>query len=516
MEKRTWPTSKPVTRSMTRGGAQEGCRNDTEGVDDRVASFLPSTSYGGQPSCGIQGPSEPSHQAQASQDGPAPEVCASAELLRQAGPLQLVDVRHGQRALSTSLVEPSVETIPRSRDESSPLAQPNQPPCNANPAPAREPLSRPCSDLGQNHLSQRQGGPGRVAAPAAHYQGVTNLGQMPMGGLQDSFQVPGCRSLTSCPAMMEGQMNGSGFPVSVPPPQLTYRGAGESWSNATQPGSTAFREPKMSFPTYSGKGDWQVFWVQFERLVARFAWTDDVALDRLVSCLRDEALEHYAEEAREVQSNFGLLRISLDRRFGDRTLPETYRASLQTLKRNTKESLEEYAARVRRVVNKAYPGITGRPLLEEITIEHLINGLTDQSLIYDVMTKKPRTVEMALDLIQWHESCRNLQRRKSGVRSLKAEPEAGQGPSASAYRVNGKNYVTEERLHQFGGELKNGIVKEIKDLVKKPHQNKRDSRWKESIECFACHGMGHFARECPAQTNSNAQREQEDEEQLLN
>ena len=94
------------------------------------------------------------------------------------------------------------------------------------------------------------------------------------------------------------------------------------------------------------------------------------------------------------------------------------------LKKLQKETLEEYTARVRRLVNKAYPGIVGKPLLEDIAVEHLVNGLSDHNLIYDVMTKKPSTVEAALDLIQWHENCRSIQRKKTGIRQLKTEQDS--------------------------------------------------------------------------------------------
>ena len=67
----------------------------------------------------------------------------------------------------------------------------------------------------------------------------------------------------------------------------------------------------------------------------------DQTLDRMISCLRDDALEHYAQETVEVRGDLFMLVSSMERRFGDRTRPETYRANLLTLKKQNKETYVE-------------------------------------------------------------------------------------------------------------------------------------------------------------------------------
>ena len=53
-------------------------------------------------------------------------------------------------------------------------------------------------------------------------------------------------------------------------------------------------EPKLSLPFYSGTEEWSVFWLQFKRIASRYGWTDEEVLDRLVCCLRDEALRFFS------------------------------------------------------------------------------------------------------------------------------------------------------------------------------------------------------------------------------
>lgn len=96
----------------------------------------------------------------------------------------------------------------------------------------------------------------------------------------------------------------------------------------------------------------------------------------------------------------------MKQRFGDHTLPETHRVQLQKMRRKSEESIQEFSSRINSLMNKAYPGLTDEQLKAELAIRHLLNKLNGQSIAYDVVTKMPKTVQSAVDMITWHECCK--------------------------------------------------------------------------------------------------------------
>ena len=98
--------------------------------------------------------------------------------------------------------------------------------------------------------------------------------------------------------------------------QRGMAGWGDGGCHGTRPGDFK-SEPTVLLPIYKGKAEWRTFLLQFERLAQRFGWGSDEKLDRLVSCLCQEALDHFAALPTEVQRDLHLMTSSFTRRFDD-------------------------------------------------------------------------------------------------------------------------------------------------------------------------------------------------------
>jgi hypothetical protein len=234
-------------------------------------------------------------------------------------------------------------------------------------------------------------------------------------------------------------------------------------------------EPKLRLPIFSGKSEWESFWIQFQLIATRYDWDRFEQGEQLLLCLKEEALVFASRLTIEVRTNPISFVQAMVRRFGDHVMPETHRINLQNIKRINGESMQEYASKVTTGMSKAYPGLDNTSqLYTELCIEHLLNGLQDRSLAYDVMTKKPSTFEAAVNMLTWHECCKENFRRKNVVRQLATN----YSPDDRSYvnnevevrRVNtdsSQRFVTESRLEQFGRDLTREVSTAVSSNLRK-------------------------------------------------
>ena len=224
-----------------------------------------------------------------------------------------------------------------------------------------------------------------------------------------------------------------------------------------------YNEPRPKLPVYDGRSEWQSFIVPFNLLAERYDWGKRRQCEEIMLCLTNEAQIFASKLPCEIRNDLESLCAEMEKRFGDHTLPETYRRNLRSLRKSSTESYQKYAARVAESVRKAFPGINGE-LYNQLCVEHMINGISDQGVAYDVLSKRPKSLDEAINLLTWHHSC------KSSLRPTKSDDESytnsdDENDGHEVRRVNQKRFVTEERLQQFGRELRSSITKDVTQSV---------------------------------------------------
>ena len=293
--------------------------------------------------------------------------------------------------------------------------------------------------------------------------------------------------------------------------------------------------------------------MQFSAMALHYEWDDDTQKQQLIFCMRGDALTYVSKLPATAKNDLGLLKQALRKRFGDHILPETYRASLGAIKKQPKETLREYEARVRHLMAKAYPGMTETPMFEAMEIEYLIMGLPDPNMAFDILVRKPSSTSEALNLIEWYECCCTTQKKKSTIRQLHTADEVSSEETTPLHLRNlqerppHKQWVTEERLSKFGADLRKDIVSDMDKILSQRLQGqstqamaKGDSESRSSrlasgdgnserrrdgirdrskYACFNCQQTGHLYRECPLPKDKAKLREiisdLTDEEELV-
>ena len=223
-------------------------------------------------------------------------------------------------------------------------------------------------------------------------------------------------------------------------------------------------------PTFDGKPDsWEPFLMQMKLMSQSYGWPDRKFREQLMFALRGEALLFASNLPHVTVGNTESLLQAIGQRFGQCLLAETHRANLYNLKKQSKESLQQYSARVSSLMSRAYPGMQGTAVYDNLATEHLFRGLPDQKLAYEISTKKPKNLSDAVDMITWHKACQQYTTKTNDGENL-----------SSIGRICSMRYVS--------GNAHEEAKFDKHDQITNVHHRER--------RCYNCRERGHEAIEC--------------------
>lgn len=306
------------------------------------------------------------------------------------------------------------------------------------------------------------------------------------------------------------------------PPNYYHHQSQQSW------------RPNIKLPTFNGKSEeWQSFWIQFQLCARRCNFDDEEFATQLLMSLKGSALTYATSLGLNILQDANQLSAALKSRYNLNIPAQTHRASLYSLRKSASESLQDYASRVQTAMLKAYPDIEYTDTFTQLTIQQFLSGYNDQDLATDVQKFNPKTLAETIDKLTWLESCKQNVKKRQGLRQVSSkddESDTGDEEDGDLRRINGKRFVTEERLMQYERDLQRNLQRMFRELTNQYFGDREETatrrkgqedsyqQSRKPIRCYNCNEEGHLSYDCKSRSSKDTKKNYENttEEKPLN
>ena len=240
----------------------------------------------------------------------------------------------------------------------------------------------------------------------------------------------------------------------------------------------------------------------------------------------------YSQLSSDTRRNFTALIDEIEHRFRKIESARTYGSQFSKRSQKPGETVEDFAAELKRLYHKAYPRRDIETRREDL-LRRFLDGSFDQSASFQVeYVKQPIDIDNAVfELVTFQESKKQStdshhsrsQRPVRGVNDFEFDVREGDGYDDSGEDIRGVSYPKKQTGSKVvctnsgktpistttnDSTLKQDIIAEITKLLQNksisiyPPQmatNFQNSNPRESSICYRCKEIGHYARDCTNQ-----------------
>lgn len=270
----------------------------------------------------------------------------------------------------------------------------------------------------------------------------------------------------------------------------------ENERHSTRPRQRSPPAPKME--TFSGKTrTWDAFIFQFRQLSHRYRWSERDKRDRLIACLRGNAVKYISTKPRKICSKYRDLRDSLDKRYGVLEVPSTARRQLVSMRQEETETLEDFADRVLCKATEGYPEVTD-DCLQDLAKDHFLKGCKDKAAGYATAERKPGNLYEALEDIR--DASANLKvfgRPSVSARQVTFADSGDERHRPEESRLTKEDRSLIESLRVQLAEMATKNDKFVRNRSPIPARGSRSRSPSPNSRCFNCNQQGHVVKDCP-------------------